>query len=66
LSVSTLLEADVISSLMLVCAVAASLALGVLLTYGICQIMFRIFRMHAMAAAKERVSSPAVHVAIEG
>lgn len=55
-----------ISSLMLVCAVAASLALGVLLTYGVCQIMFRIFRMHAIAAAKERVSSSPVHIAIEG
>ena len=40
--------------LMLVCAVLASLALGVLVAYGICQTMFRIFRVHAVAAAKNR------------
>ncbi|WP_158824058.1 hypothetical protein [Granulicella sp. S156] len=53
-------------SLMLVCAVLASLALGVLLAYGICQVMFRVFRVHAVAAAKERVSNSPVRVAVEG
>lgn len=53
-------------SLMLVCAVLASLALGVLMAYGICQVMFRVFRVHAMAAAKERVSNSPVRVAVEG
>ncbi len=42
------------SSLMLVCAVMASLALGVLMAYGICQVLFRIFRLHAESAARER------------
>jgi len=60
------LEAGVISSLMLICAVAASLAFGVLVAYGICQVMFRIFRQHATAVAKERVSGSVVRVAIEG
>jgi hypothetical protein len=48
------LEAVVMGSLMLVCAVAASLAFGVLVAYGICQGLFRIFRVHATAVAKER------------
>jgi len=51
---------------MLICAVAASLAFGVLVAYGVCQVMFRIFRQHATAVAKERVSGSVVRVAIEG
>lgn len=53
-------------SLMLVCAVLASLALGVLMAYGICQVMFRVFRVHAIAVAKDRVSNSPVRVAVEG
>ncbi len=53
-------------SLMLICAVAASLAFGVLVAYGICQVMFRVFRVHATSVAEERVAAPAVRVAIEG
>jgi hypothetical protein len=49
---------------MLVCAVFASLALGVLVSYGICQSMFRVFRVHSMAAAQGRVKSSA-SVALE-
>ena len=60
------MEAVVISSLMLICAVAASLAFGVLVAYGVCQVMFRVFRHHATAVARERVSASAVRVAIEG
>ncbi len=41
-------------TLMLVCAVLASLALGVLVAYGICQLMFRAFRVHARSAARSR------------
>lgn len=44
-------------TLMLVCAVLASLALGVLVAYGLCQLMFRIFRVHAENAARSRISS---------
>ena len=43
---------------MLVCAVLASLALGVLVAYGICQGMFRIFRVHARSAARTRGAAP--------
>jgi uncharacterized protein (DUF2062 family) len=39
---------------MLICAVLASLALGVLVAYGICVGMFRIFRVQSMAAAQQR------------
>ena len=45
-------------SLMLICAVAASLAFGVLVAYGICQVMFRIFRVHQTAVAKTRMAAP--------
>jgi hypothetical protein len=59
-------EGDVVmSSLMLVGAVFASLALGVLAAYGICQAMFRLFRIHAMSAAKGR-GQAAVRVVSEG
>lgn len=48
--------------LMLVCAVLASLAAGVLAAYGVCLGMFGLFRMHARQAAVKsvvRVSSSA-------
>jgi len=54
------------STLMVIGAVAASLALGVLAAYGICQAMFRVFRVHSLAAARERVKSTPQRVAIEG
>jgi uncharacterized protein (DUF2062 family) len=41
-------------TLMLVCAVLASLALGVLVAYGICLTMFSIFRVHSVSAARNR------------
>jgi uncharacterized protein (DUF2062 family) len=54
------------SSLMLVCAVLASLAFGVLVAYGICQAMFRVFRVHAESAAKQRISAGSVRVTAQG
>lgn len=42
------------TSIMLVCAVLASLAVGVLVAYGICVGMFRIFKIHAQQVAAER------------
>jgi hypothetical protein len=42
------------SSIMLVCAVLASLAVGVLVAYGVCIAMFGIFQMHARQVAAER------------
>jgi hypothetical protein len=49
-------------SVVLVCAVLASLASGVLVAYGLCVTMFGIFRMHAAQVttqSKARVAEPA-------
>jgi hypothetical protein len=46
---------------MLVCAVLASLATGVLAAYGVCLAMFGLFRMHArqvVVNSPVRVSAP--------
>jgi uncharacterized protein (DUF2062 family) len=42
----------VILSIVLVCAVLASLAVGVLVAYGVCIAMFSAFRMHARQVAE--------------
>lgn len=55
-----------IITVMLIGAVLASLALGVLLAYAICNAMFRVFRVHAMSAARERVQTSVVRTAVEG
>ena len=44
-------EVSVNSSIVLICAVLASLAVGVLLAYGICLAMFNVFRIHARQVA---------------
>ncbi len=50
-------------SLMLVAAVMVSLALGVLVAYGVCYGMFQVFRIHSQAIARERTQAGAVSVA---
>jgi hypothetical protein len=45
---------EVNTSIVLVSAVLASLAVGVLSAYAICAAMFRLFRMHATQVAAER------------
>ncbi len=47
------------SSILLVGAVFACLAFGVLMAYGICYAMFRVFRVHAKSAAR-RVQTASV------
>jgi hypothetical protein len=47
-------------SIMLVCAVLASLAVGVLVAYGICVAMFGIFQMHARQVAAGRTAQSVV------
>ena len=44
------------TSIVLVCAVLASLAVGVLVAYGVCMAMFRVFQMHVQQVAAERRS----------
>lgn len=41
-----------ILSIVLVCAVLASLAVGVLVAYGVCIAMFGMFRIHARQVAE--------------
>jgi hypothetical protein len=45
---------EVNTSIVLVSAVLASLAAGVLSAYALCATMFRIFRIHATQVAAER------------
>jgi uncharacterized protein (DUF2062 family) len=47
-----------VTSIVLVCAVLASLAVGVLVAYGVCLFMFRVFKMHVQQVAAERRSQP--------
>lgn len=49
------------TSIVLVSAVLASLAAGVLTAYGICVSMFRIFRMHAKQVAAEQQARSVVN-----
>ncbi len=48
--------------LMLVCAIAMSLALGVLFAYGVCLALFRVFRWHSISAARDRMAATAPQV----
>lgn len=43
------------TSIMLVCAVVASLAVGVLMAHGVCVAMFAMFRTHARQVAANRL-----------
>jgi predicted phage tail protein len=50
----------VTSSIVLVCAVLASLAVGVLAAYGVCMAMFGVFQMHVRQVAAGNRSSGVV------
>ncbi|HEY6412135.1 MAG TPA: hypothetical protein VIX42_00515 [Edaphobacter sp.] len=54
------------SSIVLISAVFASLAAGVLVAYGICMAMFGIFRIHARQVAAERSAQSVVAQTVEG
>jgi uncharacterized protein (DUF2062 family) len=45
-----------VTSIVLVCAVLASLAVGVLVAYGVCLAMFRVFQIHVRQVAAGRES----------
>ena len=56
------------TSIVLICAVLASLAVGVLVAYGVCIAMFGVFRMHARqvaGSASRRVGTAASAQVIE-
>ena len=44
------------TTVVLMCAILASLTGGVLLAYGICNAMFHIFRIHSIQAAQQRAA----------
>jgi len=45
-----------VTTVVLICAVLASLAGGVLLAYGICDAMFHLFRIHSIQVAQQRIA----------
>lgn len=53
-------------TVLLVCAVIASLGVGVLLAYGICLALFRLFRIHATQVAARRVVPAAIALGVIG
>ncbi len=57
------LEELVVNSIMLVCAVLASLAAGVLAAYGVCVSMFELFRIHAKQVRTARAPIQTARVA---
>jgi hypothetical protein len=51
------------SSIVLVAAILASLAMGVLVAYGVCLAMFELFRIHAQQVAGAAAPVAPVQVA---
>jgi len=45
-----------VTTVVLMCAVIASLAGGVFLAYALCDAMFSIFRMHSLQVAQQRAA----------
>ncbi len=54
------------SSILLVCAVIASLAAGVFLAQGLCTLMFSLFRIHARQVAAARIQPAASLKIVQG
>lgn len=54
-----------ISTMLLVCAVVASLGVGVLVAYGVCVSMFEMLKIHARQVAAARVVAVRLDV-VEG
>jgi hypothetical protein len=54
------------SSIVLICAVLASLAIGVLAAYGVCIAMFNIFRIHARQVAVKSARGVAPARVVQG
>jgi uncharacterized protein (DUF2062 family) len=55
-----------VTSIVLVCAVLASLAAGVLVAYGVCYAMFALFRIHARQVAVRSASQVVAVQTVEG
>jgi predicted phage tail protein len=54
------------SSIVLISAVLASLAAGVLVAYGICMAMFGVFRIHARQVAEKSAAQSVVARVVQG
>lgn len=54
---------DAMNTLMLLCAILAAMAFGVLAAYGICRCAFAILRAHARSIALTDVPAPKPQVA---
>ena len=52
--------------IVLICAVLASLASGVVLAYGICMSMFTAFRIHSLNVASTAAKHTARQTAVAG
>ena len=46
---------DFVNTVILICAVMAAMAFGVLLAYGVCKGAFSLFRIHARSVAASSV-----------
>ncbi len=51
------------TTLVLMCAICAALAGGVLLAYVLCFSMFQVFRIHSMQVAQQRQAAKALNSA---
>jgi membrane protein DedA with SNARE-associated domain len=54
---------DIVNTFMLICAVAAAMAFGVLVAYFICKCAFLLLRIHARSVAASSVQSTETQVA---
>lgn len=54
---------DFVNTVMLICAVLAALAFGVLVAYGACAAAFSVLRIHARSVAASSVRSAKAQVA---
>ncbi len=51
---------DFINLIMLICAIVASLAFGVLAAHTLCRTAFALLRLHAISVANERLEKAAL------
>jgi hypothetical protein len=54
---------DLVNTVMLICAVMAAMAFGVLLAYGVCKGALLLFRIHARSVAATSVRSTKTQIA---
>jgi hypothetical protein len=55
-AVEVLFRRPVVTMVVLICVVSASLAGGVLLAYALCDAMFKVFRIHSIQVAQQRIA----------